>query len=155
MEYFVGPNSTCRRGLVKAFVVIGHDRSLSEHEIRMMAGVIVPGEAPRVCGGLGRKGGLQSKRLAGRQMGQDKMQLAGGAGCESGASPLCWDGFAVRPGKDDGGNPFVVDVAARHLNSHGDIGAFVPPCANGELKRRGISQGRGGSREVKCNGSKG
>src|SRR6266540_449826 len=79
MKNLIGPNSTCRRGLVKPFVVIPHDRSLSEHEIRMMARVIVPGEASRAGGGLGRKGCFQSNRLAGRQMWQDKMQLAGGA----------------------------------------------------------------------------
>src|SRR5438093_9343264 len=79
MENLIGPNSTCRRGLVKPFVVIGHDRSLAEHEISMMAGVIVPGEASSARGGLGRKGCFQSKRLAGRQVWQDKMQLAGGA----------------------------------------------------------------------------
>src|SRR5438093_13633356 len=78
MENLIGPNSTCRRGLVKPFVVIRHDRSLAEHEISMMAGVIVPGEASRACGGLGRKGCFQSNRLASRQMGQDKMQLARG-----------------------------------------------------------------------------
>src|SRR5882672_6624556 len=79
MENLIGPNSTCRRGLVKPFVVIRHDRPRAEHEIRMMAGVIVPGEASRARGGLGRKGCFESNRLASRQMWQDKMQLAGGA----------------------------------------------------------------------------
>ena len=45
MENLIGPNSACRRGLVKPFVVIRHDVSLTEHEIRMMAGVIPPGVA--------------------------------------------------------------------------------------------------------------
>src|SRR5678815_1997839 len=45
MENLIGPNSTCRRGLVKPFVVIRQDRSLAELEISMMAGVIAPGEA--------------------------------------------------------------------------------------------------------------
>src|SRR5882672_11339008 len=79
MENLVGPNSTCRRGLVKPFVVIRYDRSLAEPEISMMAGVIVPGEASRACVGLGRKSCLKSNRFASRQMWQDKMQLAGGA----------------------------------------------------------------------------
>ena len=44
MENLVGPNSTFGRGLVKRFIVIRHDRSLAKPEIRMMAGMIVPGE---------------------------------------------------------------------------------------------------------------
>src|SRR2546426_1070247 len=79
MENLVRPNSTCRRGLVKPFVVIRHDRPVAEHEISMMAGVIAPDEASRACWGLGRKGCFQSNRLARRQMWQDKMQFAGGS----------------------------------------------------------------------------
>src|SRR6185369_14605142 len=78
MENLIGPNTASRRGVVKAFVVIRHDLSLADHEVSMMAWLIVPGEACRACVGLGRKGCLQSNRFASRQMWQDKMQLAGG-----------------------------------------------------------------------------
>ena len=47
MENFVGPNTTRRRGFVKPFVVIRHDFSFAEQEVRMMAGLIAPGEASR------------------------------------------------------------------------------------------------------------
>ncbi len=54
MKNFIGPNSTCRRRLVEPFVVIRHDLSLAEHEIRMMAGLIAPNEPSR-SGGLSRE----------------------------------------------------------------------------------------------------
>ena len=148
VENFIGPNAACRRGLVKRFVVIRHDRSLAEHEISMMAGVIVPGEASRPWGRLGRKGCFQPKRFARRQMCYHKMQLSGGAGIEAGAGPLRRDRFSIRPDKRGGGNPFLTDLPARHLHANGDMVTFVPSCCDGEIKRRGITQGPDGSREV-------
>src|SRR5437762_13920474 len=78
VENFVGPNTARRRGFVKPFVVIRHDFSRAQQEIRMMAGLIAPGETSR-AGGLSRKCCLQLKRFARAQMRQDKVQLPGGA----------------------------------------------------------------------------
>src|SRR4029453_4776962 len=99
MENFIGPNPTSWRGLIEPLVVIRYDLSLADHQVSMMAWLIAPGKACRACGGLGRKGCLQSNRLASAQMRQNKMQLAGSAGREAGAGPLGLNHFAISAGK--------------------------------------------------------
>ena len=54
MKNFIRSISICRRGLIEPFVMIRHDLSVAEHEIRMVTGLIAPGEASR-AGGLSRK----------------------------------------------------------------------------------------------------
>ena len=100
---------------------------------------------------LGRKGRFQAHRLAGRQMCQDEMQLAGGAGKEAGAGPLRRDRFSVRPDKCDGCNPILPDLATSHQHSHRDIVTFVLTRCDSDIKRRGNTKGPGSHREVNCN----
>src|SRR5262245_49538402 len=121
MENLVSPNTTGRRGLVETFIVIRHDFSLAEHEISMMAGLIAPGEASRVCGGLGRKGCFQANRFTSPQVWQNKMHFAGGARSKAWTGPLRRDRLASRMRNRDRSDRFVADPTAKHRYSNGNI----------------------------------
>ena len=155
MENLIGPNSTCRRGLVEPFVVIRHDRSLAEHEIGMMAGVIAPGEASRAWRDWVERVAFSRTDSPAAKCG--RIKCSSPAALEVRPGPVHCAGIDLPSvaGKRDGCNPFLADLTARHRHSHGDIVTFVPPRCDGEIKRRGSTKGPGGSREVNCHASKG
>src|SRR5262249_4289292 len=100
MENFVGPHAAGGRGFIESFVVVGHDLSFAELEVDMMPGLILPSETSG-GGGLRRKRSFELKRLAGSQMGEDKMQFARCAGSEARASPLRGNQLSVRTRQRD------------------------------------------------------
>jgi len=82
VEHLVSPHPAGGRGFVKSFVMVRHYPSLAEHEIHMVAGGIAPGvgfHAGSGLIGLSRKSRLQLKGPARPHIGQNKVQLPGGA----------------------------------------------------------------------------